>query len=129
MSSPSSSASSKRKRAGDVAIPQSSTIDLLQPSSRDASEEAESEAPAAQQPPPPPPPPTTMASAAGKHKKAATSTDSANPPAKRAKTRSDPSHPDHDASHGAAAEDGGVDKEDPGEPSVNTGGRAEIEPT
>ena len=77
MSSPSSAGSSKRKRTTNLAatIKQSSTADLLQPSSRDASGEDADDS-------------TVQAVTSSKHKKAATSVDSTNPPSKRPRTRS-----------------------------------------
>ncbi|KAL8739013.1 MAG: hypothetical protein Q9181_000295 [Wetmoreana brouardii] len=77
MSSPSSSGSSKRKRASIAhpSIPQSSTADLLQPSSRDASGEDAAD----------PAPQSVLNS---KHKKVIAPPDSTNPPHKRPRTRS-----------------------------------------
>ncbi len=77
MSSPSSSGSGKRKRTSSfqTSNKKSSTADLLQPSSRDASGED-----AADSAPP--------SIASNKHKKAIASIDSANPPNKRPRTRS-----------------------------------------
>ncbi|KAL8706406.1 MAG: hypothetical protein Q9201_000552 [Fulgogasparrea decipioides] len=77
MSSPSSSGSSKRKRASIAhpSIPQSSTADLLQPSSRDASGEDAAD----------PAPQSVLNS---KHKKVAAPPDSINPPHKRPRTKS-----------------------------------------
>lgn len=77
MSSPSSSGSGKRKRSltFQSAMKKSSTVDLLQPSSRDASgEDAADSAP--------------QIITSSKHKKANASIDSANPPSKRPRTRS-----------------------------------------
>lgn len=77
MSSPSSSGSGKRKRGSTFqsSMKKSSTADLLQPSSRDASgEDAADSAP------------QTITS--NKHKKANASIDSANPPNKRPRTKS-----------------------------------------
>ena len=77
MSSPSSSGSGKRKRGSSFqsSIKKSSTADLLQPSSRDASgEDAADSAP------------QTITS--NKHKKANASIDSANPLNKRPRTKS-----------------------------------------
>ena len=78
MSSPSSSGSGKRKRTSTLphSIKQSSTADLLQPSSRDASGEDAGDS-------------TSQAVTSGvKHKKSAASTDSTNAPNKRPRTRS-----------------------------------------
>ncbi|KAL9601305.1 MAG: hypothetical protein Q9219_002600 [cf. Caloplaca sp. 3 TL-2023] len=77
MSSPSSSGSSKRKRTSPIlpSLQQSSTADLLQPSSRDASgEDAADDAP--------------HSVLNSKHKKTAASPDSTNPPHKRPRTKS-----------------------------------------
>ena len=78
MSSPSSSGSGKRKRTSTLqnSIKKSSTADLLQPSSRDAS--GEDAADSASQ----------VVTSGIKHKKSAASTDSANVPNKRPRTRS-----------------------------------------
>lgn len=77
MSSPSSSGSVKRKRGSffQSSIKQSSTADLLQPSSRDAS--GEDAADSASQP-----------NTSVKHKKLNPAQDHANPPSKRPRTRS-----------------------------------------
>nr|UPX44702.1 choline-phosphate cytidylyltransferase [Penicillium fuscum] len=78
MSSPSSSGSGKRKRTSTLQsnIKQSSTADLLQPSSRDASGEDAADS-------------ASQAVTSGiKHKKSAASTDSANASNKRPRTRS-----------------------------------------
>lgn len=77
MSSPSSSGSGKRKRTSSfqTSIKKSSTADLLQPSSRDASGEDAADSI-----------PFTITT--NKHKKATTSVDAANPPNKRPRTRS-----------------------------------------
>ena len=77
MSSPSSSGSGKRKRTSSfqTSIKKSSTADLLQPSSRDASgEDAADSAP--------------QIITSNKHKKANASLDSTNPPSKRPRTKS-----------------------------------------
>lgn len=77
MSSPSSSGSGKRKRTSSfqTSIKKSSTADLLQPSSRDASgEDAADSAP--------------QSITSNKHKKANASLESTNPPSKRPRTRS-----------------------------------------
>ncbi|MCJ1470120.1 hypothetical protein MMC07_008765 [Pseudocyphellaria aurata] len=77
MSSPSSSGSGKRKRTSSFqpSIKKSSTADLLQPSSRDASgEDAADSAP--------------QSITSNKHKKANASLESTNPPSKRPRTRS-----------------------------------------
>ncbi|PGH30747.1 choline-phosphate cytidylyltransferase [[Emmonsia] crescens] len=132
MSSPSSTSSSaKRKRSSGhltaVPIPKSSTTDLLQPSSRDASgEDAGDSAPAAI--------PSTSSS---KHKKSAPSMDaSSNPPSKRARTRSttadntavtSTSHNGAPSTPTQTANDNDISKEDPGEPSETTEASIDIE--
>ncbi|KAL8953733.1 MAG: hypothetical protein Q9222_000415 [Ikaeria aurantiellina] len=87
MSSPSSSGSSKRKRTSisQPSIPQSSTVDLLQPSSRDASGEDAAD----------PAPQSVLNS---KHKKATAPSDPTNNPHKRLRTKSNA------AAEGAAAD-------------------------
>ena len=78
MSSPSSSGSGKRKRTSTLqsSIKQSSTADLLQPSSRDASGEDAADS-------------ASQAVTSGvKHKKSAASTESTTTPNKRPRTRS-----------------------------------------
>ena len=83
MSSPSSSGSGKRKRTATLqhSVKQSSTADLLQPSSRDASGEDAGDS-------------ASQAVTSGvKHKKSAASTDSSNVPNKRARTRSNATDP------------------------------------
>ncbi|KAL8688237.1 MAG: hypothetical protein Q9218_005801 [Villophora microphyllina] len=79
MSSPSSSGSGKRKRTSPIQPPvlQSSTTDLLQPSSRDASGEDAAD----------PAPQSVLNS---KQKKVTAPADSANPPHKRPRTKSNP---------------------------------------
>lgn len=79
MSSPSSSGSGKRKRTSTShpTISQSTTADLLQPSSRDASGEDAAD----------PAPHSVLNS---KQKKATVPADSANPPHKRPRTKSNP---------------------------------------
>jgi choline-phosphate cytidylyltransferase len=111
MSSPSSTGSSKRKRnpASLETIKQSSTADLLQPSSRDASgEELADDADMA---------------AGVKHKKATTSVDSTNPPAKRPRTRSSV-NAENVPSNGVTVPS--ITKEDPGEPSDSTEASTDI---
>ncbi|KAI4150057.1 MAG: hypothetical protein L6R39_002354 [Caloplaca ligustica] len=91
MSSPSSSGSSKRKRTSPIqpSHKQSSTVDLLQPSSRDASGEDAADD-------------TAYAVLNSKHKKATAPSESTNPPHKRPRTKSNAaaessasgSHPD-----------------------------------
>ena len=110
MSSPSSSGSAKRKRHPGMPelTAKSSTADLLQPSSRDASgEDAED---------------STTPMPGTKHKKLTTSADF-NPPAKRARTRS--------AATGEVMPGNGIvvpsiQKEDPGEPSDTTEASTDI---
>lgn len=77
MSSPSSSGSGKRKRTSSfqTSIKKSSTADLLQPSSRDASGEDAADS-------------IPFSITTNKHKKATASVDTANPPNKRPRTRS-----------------------------------------
>lgn len=78
MSSPSSSGSAKRKRTSTLqnSIKQSSTADLLQPSSRDASGEDAADS-------------ASQAVTSGvKHKKSIVSNDTTNAPSKRPRTRS-----------------------------------------
>ncbi|KAL8874183.1 MAG: hypothetical protein Q9174_000449 [Haloplaca sp. 1 TL-2023] len=90
MSSPSSSGSSKRKRTSisHPSMAQSSTADLLQPSSRDASGEDAAE-----------PGPHSVSNS--KQKKSNGPVDSTNPPHKRPRTKSNPiadeGHQDHTA--------------------------------
>ncbi|PGH06179.1 choline-phosphate cytidylyltransferase [Blastomyces parvus] len=124
MSSPSSisSSSGKRKRSSShltaAPIPKSSTTDLLQPSSRDASGED-----------------TANLTPSPKHKKSAPSTGaSANPPSKRARTSSNtadspaaaPSTPTNGA-HSSSTHNKSISKEDPGEPSETTEASTDIE--
>ncbi|KAL1964306.1 hypothetical protein VTN77DRAFT_7126 [Rasamsonia byssochlamydoides] len=123
MSSSSPTSAGKRKRSSSqhlpADLPRSSTADLLQPSSRDASGEEGDESAA----------PTAPAT---KHKKSSQSIDATSnnvPPSKRARTRSS----DEDAdglsamSNGTAAEGLSISKEDPGEPSETTEASADIE--
>lgn len=111
MSSPSSTGSTKRKRNTTLltANPKSSTADLLQPSSRDASGEDAAE--------------DTVMAAGAKHKKSTTSMDSTNPPAKRPRTRST-AHADNAPSNGNDVPS--ITKEDPGEPSDSTEASTDI---
>ena len=81
MSSPSSSGSSKRKRTIPPSITKSSTAELLQPSSRDASGEDAADS-------------ASQAVTSSKHRKG-TAAETAHPPTKRPRTRSN-----------AAAQDG-----------------------
>lgn len=117
MSSPSSTnSSSKRKRTTDLPSQQlkSSTTDLLQPSSRDASGEDVASSPAR----------------STRHRKAANSIDSYNPPAKRPRTRSNAAAAvaaaDAPVQNGTV-EGSAVSLEDPGEPSETTEASADIE--
>lgn len=92
MSSPSSSGSGKRKRTSTFhpSIKQSSTADLLQPSSRDASgEDAADSAP--------------HIATSSKHRKSAASTESASVLHKRPRTRSNPTATETPASNGTVA--------------------------
>ena len=105
MSSPSSSGSIKRKRGSVLQAPmsKSSTADLLQPSSRDASgEDAADSGPNIQ---------------GNKHKKSSASIDSIHQPSKRPRTRSAVTT-DNPTSNGSAVPD--IDIADPGEPSETT---------
>ncbi|KAL9621620.1 MAG: hypothetical protein Q9160_004012 [Pyrenula sp. 1 TL-2023] len=113
MSSPSSvGSSSKRKRTSDLPTQQlkSSTTDLLQPSSRDASGEDVASSPAKNT----------------RHRRATNSIDSNNPPAKRPRTRSNAAAADA-ATHNSNGETPAVSLEDPGEPSETTEASADIE--
>ncbi|QSS59339.1 cholinephosphate cytidylyltransferase [Histoplasma capsulatum] len=116
--SSSTSHSGKRKRSSShlaaSSIPKSSTTDLLQPSSRDASGEDADE-----------PTPAANPSISSKHKKSAPSMDaSANPPSKRPRTRSTatgstaPATPHNGTSPSNKTHD--VRNEDPGEASETT---------
>lgn len=114
MSSPSSAGSTKRKRTSNLptTIKKSSTADLLQPSSRDASgEDAEDSAV---------PAPTSS----HKHRKSTVQTDSTNPPQKRPRTRSS-------ANAEAIPNNGNttptIASADPGEPSDTTEQSEDIE--
>lgn len=106
-SSPSSAGSAKRKRTTQIANNQlkSSTVDLLQPSSRDASGEELAGSPAANT----------------RHRKANASIDDTAPPAKRPRTRST-----------VTVEPNGIPTDpmqnrDPGEPSSTTEDSVDIE--
>ena len=91
MSSPSSSGSGKRKRnPAPSTIKQSSTADLLQPSSRDASGEDAADS-------------ASHEVTSNRHKKSAVHTENGNPPAKRPRTRS---NAEPSTSNGTALEDG-----------------------
>ncbi|OJD16294.1 hypothetical protein AJ78_03506 [Emergomyces pasteurianus Ep9510] len=130
MSSPSSTSSSaKRKRSSShlaaVPIPKSSTTDLLQPSSRDASgEDADDSAT-----------PAVIAATSSKHKKSAPSMDaSSNPPYKRARTRSTTadntaaiSTPHNGTPSTPNMKSNNISKEDPREPSETTEASIDIE--
>ena len=104
MSSPSSTGSGKRKRVTPSDRLKSSTADLLQPSSRDASGEELAESP----------------SANTRHKKHTSSLDQV-PPSKRARTKSNATE-----SNGLI-EEPSIANEDPGEPSSTTEDSADIE--
>jgi len=116
MSSPSSSGGSgKRKRNAHLPskILKSSTADLLQPSSRDASGEDANDSPA-----------TALISS--KHKKSTISLDStSNPPNKRPRTRSTVTTELNNNNDPAKVPT--ISKEDPGEPSETTEDSADIE--
>jgi choline-phosphate cytidylyltransferase len=111
MSSPSSSGSGKRKRNSVLpgVAEQPSTVDLLQPSSRDASGEDADDS-------------TAQLTTSLKHKKASLSIESANPPAKRPRTRSNA------AADPLSGEIIGprIDNDDPGEPSETTEASTDI---
>ena len=112
MSSPSSSGSGKRKRNTVLqsAIKKSSTADLQQPSSRDASgEDADDSA--------------TQIPMSNKHKKSAPSQESANPPAKRPRTRSSAAS-ENATGNGLIVPS--INREDPGEPSDITEASTDI---
>jgi choline-phosphate cytidylyltransferase len=118
MSSPSSTGSSaKRKRISQIPTERlkSSTIDLLQPSSRDASGEEAAESP----------------SRTSKHKKSANSVDSKDtPPSKRPRTRAAAaaaSNSINSSNSGLKIEVPGINSEDPGEPSSTTEDSDDIE--
>ncbi|EGC48815.1 cholinephosphate cytidylyltransferase [Histoplasma capsulatum var. duboisii H88] len=129
--SSSTSHSGKRKRSSShlaaSSIPKSSTTDLLQPSSRDASGEDADE-----------PTPAANPSISSKHKKSAPPMDaSANPPSKRARTRStatgntSPATPHNGTSPSTPSTNYNkthdVRNEDPGEPSETTEESIDIE--
>ena len=97
MSSPSSSGSGKRKRTVPTSIAHSSTADLLQPSSRDASGEDAGDS-------------TSQAVTSNKHRKATTATDTSHPPTKRPRTRSNAAVQDASTSNDAEAGDGEQEK-------------------
>lgn len=121
MSSPSSTGSSaKRKRTSQIPSERlkSSTADLLQASSRDASAEEAAESP----------------SRTSKHKKSANSIDSKDPPpSKRPRTRAAAAtvttnmNNVDSASSGLRVEAPAINSEDPGEPSSTTEDSEEIE--
>ena len=105
MSSPSSTSSGKRKRITPSDQLKSSTADLLQPSSRDASGEELAESP----------------SSNTRHKKHLSSSETQVPPSKRARTRSNAGE-----SNGLG-DDSSKAIDDPGEPSSATEDSADIE--
>lgn len=110
MSSPSSSGSGKRKRASTLqsSTEQSSTADLLQPSSRDASGEDAADS-------------ASQAVTSIKHKKSAASADSASASNKRPRTRS--SAADGPTTNGSIPSINNADVED-SENTVEEGGRS-----
>ena len=112
MSSPSSSETGKRKRNANLphSLLKSSTADLQQPSSRDASGEDADDS--AAQP--------TISS---KHKKSVALADSGNPPAKRPRTRLSVAA-ETSAANGSTVPT--INNEDPGEPSDETEASTEI---
>lgn len=105
MSSPSPTSSVKRKRVSDRL--KSSTADLLQPSSRDASGEELADSPAVNT----------------RHRKHTTTMDSGVPPTKRARTRSNATSTHPNGLFDAPA----IANEDPGEPSSTTEDSMDIE--
>ncbi|KAF6229593.1 hypothetical protein HO173_011448 [Letharia columbiana] len=109
MSSPSSSGSAKRKRTSTLqsSTKQSSTADLLQPSSRDASGEDAADS-------------ASQAVTTIKHKKSAASADSTGASNKRPRTRSNAA--DGSTSNGAIPSINNADAED-SENTVEEGGR------
>ena len=112
MSSPSSSETGKRKRHATLphSLLKSSTADLQQPSSRDASgEDADDSA--------------AQPSVSSKHKKSSALAESGNPPAKRPRTRSSVAA-ETSATNGSAVPT--INNEDPGEPSDETEASTEI---
>lgn len=113
MSSPSSSGSGKRKRNPIIpsGMKKSSTADLQQPSSRDASGEDAGDDTSTQTP------------TSSKHKKAVPSFDSANQPTKRPRTRSSATS-ESTPSNGMPIPS--INKEDPGEPSDTTEASSDI---
>jgi choline-phosphate cytidylyltransferase len=110
MPSPSSIGPGKRKRQPDfpATVPKAPAVELQQPSSRDASEEAEE---------------SSAQMAPSKHKKASTSVDSSNPPAKRPRTRSSVTAENTQGSDKIVPS---INKEDPGEPSDTTEASTDI---
>lgn len=116
MSSPSSTGSTKRKRGAASDRLKSSTIELQQPSSRDASgEELADESPATN-------------TRQRKHNASNDTTNSGLPPSKRARTRSNASASlPANGPNSAEAGNSTVAAEDPGEPSSTTEDSAEIE--
>ena len=98
MSSPSSSGSGKRKRTtiSQPSIKQSSTADLLQPSSRDASGEDAADS-------------TPQIGTSNKHKKFAVSNDSTGQPHKRPRTRSNAAATETPTTNGTTIGDGDED--------------------
>ncbi|KAL9127973.1 MAG: hypothetical protein Q9175_007627 [Cornicularia normoerica] len=109
MSSPSSSGSGKRKRTSTLqcSTKQSSTADLLQPSSRDASGEDAADS-------------ASQALTSIKHKKSAATVDSTSASNKRPRTRSNPA--DGAAINGAVPSINNADADD-SENTVEEGGR------
>lgn len=120
MSSPSSSSAGKRKRSSShlhANISKSSTTDLLQPSSRDASGEEGDES-------------TAPSVAANKNKKiGATEATGSNPPSKRARTRAGATELEalSTTTSNGTNEVLSINKEDPGEPSETTEASDDIE--
>ncbi|KAH8697027.1 cholinephosphate cytidylyltransferase [Talaromyces proteolyticus] len=120
MSSPSSLSAGKRKRSSShlnsAHIPKSSTAELLQPSSRDASGEEGDESASASEP-------LKQNSISQDTNTNTSNTNNSNPPSKRARTRlADGTETQLTTSNGV--ENG---NEDPGEPSETTESSAEIE--
>jgi len=112
MSSPSSSGSGKRKRAASQlkSIKNSTTAELLQPSSRDASGEDADD--------------SQSTATSGKHKKSSNSIDASNPPSKRPRTRTQINTQESSADEGVRLPN--ANHQDVGEPSDTTEASADI---
>lgn len=97
MSSPSSSGSGKRKRTVPTSIAQSSTTDLLQPSSRDASGEDAGDS-------------ASQAVTSNRHRKVTAAAETSHPPSKRPRTRSNAASQDGPIGNEADGGEGEHDK-------------------